>query len=194
LTVTAHTPRPPASIAVSVPVVQERVIPIRFVVVRDSAGNNAAASLARVQRDFEAANKLWQQAGIRFEWIPYEGQPLRFVDNTEYLDADPFDRAELLSTYPAVGGFKAYYVRTCPQESEPNYAGLWTQWGVFVCTTGPPAATSRVLAHELGHSLIGLGHRSSSIYLMYHLDSGHHSDITLSEFHTMIARAEYSHQ
>lgn len=168
------------------------MIPIRFVVVRDSSGNNAAATLARVQRDFEAANKLWEQAGIRFEWTNApDGQPIRYVDNTEYLEADPFDRAELVDTYQNTGGFEAYYVRVCTQDADGEYGGLWSQWGIFVCGED---TSSRVLSHELGHSLIGLGHQGSSIFLMYHADARHNSDITVSEHSTMVSRAVYSHQ
>ena len=192
ITVTAQTPRPPASLPVVVPVVQEKVIPIRFVVVRDSSGNNAAATLARVQRDFETANKLWEQAVVRFEWANApDGQPIRYVDNTEYLVADPFDRAELVDTYKDTGGFEAYYVSVCSQDTDGQHAGLRSQWGVFVCGD---EASSRVLSHELGHSLIGLQHQGSSIYLMYSVDAHHSSDITPGEHSTMVTRAVYSHQ
>ncbi|MBL8233375.1 MAG: S-layer homology domain-containing protein [Bryobacterales bacterium] len=158
----------------SVPVRRERSpIPVRVVILRDTEGQNSAATLAQVQDDIAIANILWSQAGVRFEM---NGSP-QYVDSSDVLDPDAQQRDFIRNIHIGTNGFEAYYVRKC--EDIPMVRGENKRTGIVICTDA--GHEPRTLAHELGHAM-GLFHDGEThLHLMADLIYLVEADIRLWE-------------
>lgn len=181
-------------------------IPVRLIVLCRDEFVDCAAETSKVLEDFEAANRIWSQVGIRFILDrPSPAEAVWRVANSALYNeftgqtSDPFAITDLFLLFGDTGGFKVYYIPDCtgPAFSKNDLAGFSSGAGdgAAVCMAQLPS--SRVMAHELGHTILGgnEAHRLTpySVPLMFPNDNLG-ADLNRAERELMLSRGQFQHQ
>lgn len=188
---------------VSVPVVNQRNVNVKVYIVPNMDGTPSATH-QRITKDIEVANVLWAQCGVQFTLVSvatladFSG---RFWDTTVDSPAcsqSPGDEfCDLVDLFAGTGAFEVYYVNTLTGVGGnvgQVLSGVTDAKGLAIAAKAGQA-TSRTLAHELGHALgIVANSGTQDLHLMEEHKSEFKADIRLTECQTVASKKISSSQ